>query len=65
VNIIASLILDRLPVAADLTSDKIYQLSEESVEFAKSIDMPVQIIVCKDKEDLVGSTIGKQATTNH
>lgn len=62
VNIIASLILDRLPVAADLTSDKIYQLSDESVEFAKSIDIPVQIIVCKDKEDLEGSTIGKQAT---
>lgn len=62
VNIIASLILDRLPVEADLTSDKIYQLSDESVEFAKSIDIPVQIIVCKDKEDLEGSTIGKQAT---
>ncbi len=66
VNIIATLLLNRFPVKVDLTDNKIYQLTEESIDFAKKLDTPVEIIVCKSRTDLEdsvssGQPFGKQA----
>lgn len=60
-NIITSLILDRLPTNIDLTSDKIFELTEESIEFAKEIDTDVTITVCKKESDLSANTYANQA----
>ena len=60
VNIIFSLVLERFPTSVDLTDEKIYQLTEESVEFAKGIDEKVEIIVCKDESELSQSTYSSQ-----
>lgn len=63
VNVIAALVLDRMPVTVDLTDDKIYQLTEDSLDYVKNIDQKVEIIVCYPKEDLEASSkYGKQIT---
>lgn len=61
VNIITSLILDRLPTSIDLTSNKIFEITQESIDFAKSIDMDVSITVCKKEVDLSNNTYANQA----
>ena len=53
INVIASLLLDRFPVNVDLTSDQIYQMTDESVEYVKGIDTDVDIYVCISESDLV------------
>lgn len=60
VNIIFSLVLERFPTSVDLTDEKIYQLSEESVDFAKGIDQKVEIIVCNEESVLSESTYSSQ-----
>lgn len=63
VNVIAALVLERMPVTVDLTDDKIYQLTEESLEYVKEIDQKVEIIVCYPKESLEAmDKYGKQIT---
>ena len=59
VNIIASLVQDRLPTV-DLTDDNIYQLTQDSIDYAKELDQEVNIIVCAPEENLTSSTYGKQ-----
>ena len=63
VNIIASLILERFPTNIDLTSKKIFELTDESVEFAKGIDMDVDITICKKETDLINNTYANQANS--
>lgn len=51
VNIIAGLLLDRFPVKLDITANKKFQVSDKSVEYLKTLDEDVKIIVCADEAD--------------
>ena len=55
-NVIVGIINDRYPLNWDLTNDKLYTLSDESVEFAKSIKDDVKITVFIPEEVLTSST---------
>lgn len=50
-NVVVSLLADRFPINIDLTQNKLFSLSDNSVEIAKSINKDVQVIVF-DSEDL-------------
>ncbi len=45
VNVVVGILHDRYPMNIDLTSDKLYTLSEESEKFAKDLKNKVEIIV--------------------
>ncbi len=51
INIIASSILNRLPTKVDLTANKLFALSDKSIDFVKDINTDVTITVCMDEED--------------
>lgn len=55
-NIVASMIIDRLPSKIDLTSDNLYQISDESIEFTKGIDRDINIYVIADESQLSGGS---------
>lgn len=44
-NVVVSLLADRFPINIDLTQNKLFSLSDNSVAIAKSIDKDVQVIV--------------------
>jgi hypothetical protein len=52
-NLIVSLLMDRYPLKVDLTSDKRYELCDESIEFLESMDDDVEITVTYPKETLL------------
>lgn len=51
VNIIASMVADRLPVNIDLTDNQMYELSQESVDYVKQLKEPVTIEVFASEDD--------------
>lgn len=58
-NIVASLINEKKSLNIDLTSNKYYELSQESVDYVKSLDKDVTITVLYDEEAFeTGSVIG-------
>lgn len=44
-NVVFSALNDRFPLSLDLSSDKVFTLSEESKDLAKSLTKPVEIVV--------------------
>lgn len=64
VNVIVSLVLDRFPVSVDLTTDKIFQLTDESIEYVEELDQEVSIMVCSDEDSLRNATAGGNAIGN-
>ena len=62
INVVASLLLERYPLTIDLTSDHRFALTEDSVNFVKTIDRDVKITVCAEESEFEGaSTAYKQA----
>lgn len=59
VNVVFSMGLKRLP-SLDLTENGIYQLSTDSEEILDRVDIPVEIIVCYDENDLRSTEYGLQ-----
>ncbi|SCG99822.1 gliding-associated putative ABC transporter substrate-binding component GldG [uncultured Ruminococcus sp.] len=60
INVIANLLLARFPVNIDLTEDNIYQLTQESIDYAKNVKTDVDIYVCADHstlESIASSTV--------
>ena len=51
VNIIASMVVDRLPVNIDLTDTKMYELSQESIDYVEQLKEPVTIEVFASEDD--------------
>lgn len=49
-NYVFSLLADRYPLTIDLSSDKLFSLSDSSVELAKSVSAPIQIVVLTSEE---------------
>ena len=60
VNILASMIADRLPVNIDLTSNKLYELTADTTEYLKDMDAEIKIELFATEEDFknLGSTYG-------
>ena len=50
-NAIVSVIADRYPITFDMSSDKVFTLSEESKSVAKSVKNEVEVIVFADVQD--------------
>ena len=44
-NIMMSMITEKYPVKFDLTQDKRYELSQESIDFLNNLDSEVEIVV--------------------
>lgn len=56
INVIAGLLLDRFPLSIDLTTDKRFALTQDSIDFVKKVDEKVTITVCSEEQDLTGSS---------
>lgn len=52
INIMMSMITNKYPVKFDLTQDKRYELSQESIEFLNNMSSPVEIAVTLTEEEL-------------
>lgn len=59
-NLIVAVAVERIPASVDLTSDNIYQLSDETIEYLETVDEAVDIIVCYPEDGLTGTTYGMQ-----
>ena len=55
VNVIASIVVERFPISLDLTSNKIFELSEESIDYVESLDQDIEVYVLATEEDFSGS----------
>ena len=56
INILVSMLAD---VRLDLTSDKVYAVSEETIDYVKNLDQDVEIAISVEQEtikDLLGTT---------
>ncbi len=49
-NVVLSVVADRVPLAIDFSSDKTYSLSEESIALAKSVTKPIEVVVFASEE---------------
>lgn len=49
-NIVASALTDRYPLTADLTKDKIYQISDQSADFLEQLKKPVTMTVFMNEQ---------------
>lgn len=58
-NVVFSLILERVP-SLDLTENRIYRLSEDSITSVQDISEPVAITVCYDETSLRSTEYGLQ-----
>lgn len=52
INIIMAMVTEKYPVKFDLTQDKRYELSQESIDFLNNLDSEVEIAVTLTKEEL-------------
>lgn len=50
-NAVVSIIADRYPITFDMSSDKVFTLSQESENVAKSIKNDVEVVIFADVED--------------
>ena len=61
-NVLVSALSDRFVLEFDMTPDKINSISEDNVEYIKSVDKEVSVIICSSEDDYstyVGS-VGQQ-----
>ena len=49
-NVVLSVVAERFPLSTDLTDEKLYTLSQDSVDIAKGIDKNVEIVVFYDED---------------
>lgn len=60
-NILVSGLADRFPLTLDLSADKVFTLSEESIEIAENVKNDVEIVVFADEEVFSSSSTGASA----
>ncbi len=51
INIVATQIFERFPLSFDMTSNASYSISDETIDYVKSIDKNVKITVLAEKDD--------------
>ena len=54
-NIFATTVAQKAPTTIDLTVDESNSLTPENIDFIKSIDKPVEIVICATREGYTGS----------
>ncbi len=59
-NIAFSVLADKFPISLDLSQDKIYTISEDSVAVAKSVVVDTEIIIFTSESYLSNPTVGYQ-----
>ncbi len=50
-NVIVSVVADRYPITIDLSSEKVFTLSEDAKKFAKAVTNEVEVVVLADPEE--------------
>ncbi len=55
VNVIASLLVERFPISVDLTANKIFELSQESIDYVQGLEQDIDVYVLATEEDFSGS----------
>ncbi len=50
VNVFSTIMAERFPIEIDLTKDKLHSMTEENIDFIRSIDKPINIYVCLKEE---------------
>lgn len=50
VNFLAIVLLERFPLNIDLTREKMFALSQESIDFVREMETPVTVYVCADEQ---------------
>ncbi len=62
VNVVATMLFDRYPITIDLTSEKIYSVSDKTEDYVKDVDVDVQVTVFADEQTYTNySSYNKQA----
>ena len=59
-NVIVGIFADKFPLTLDLSADKVFTLSQESVDIAKKINSNLEIIVFEDESQFANPAIGAQ-----
>lgn len=57
-NVIVGIVADRHPVSLDLSADKVYTLSEQSIQIAEKADQPMEIVVFDDESHYSNPNFG-------
>lgn len=60
-NVVAGVLNDRFPLNLDLTSEKLFTLTDESTEIAKGIQQDTQIVVFAAEKDFSNPSSGEDA----
>lgn len=55
VNVIASIVVERFPISVDLTSNKIFELSQDSIDYVENLDQDIDVYILATEEDFSGS----------
>ncbi len=55
VNVIVGMLVERFPMDIDLTTDNIFQLSDETIDYIENLDQDVTINVLADEETFSGN----------
>ena len=56
--------MDRYPLSVDLTSNKVFELSDESIDYVSGLDKDINVYILATKEDFSNSNqYYKQADT--
>lgn len=50
INFLAIVLLERFPLNIDLTREKMFALSQESIDFVRDLETPVTVYVCADEK---------------
>ncbi|HHX57327.1 MAG TPA: hypothetical protein GX710_04850 [Clostridiales bacterium] len=49
INVIVGIVMDKYPLKADLTANKIYEVSEKTINYLEGIKSDVEIVVMSDE----------------
>ncbi len=59
-NVIVGIVADKFPLALDLSTNKMYTLSEQSVDIAKKITGDMKVVVFSEESEFRNPSIGSQ-----
>ncbi len=60
-NVIMGVLADKFPLTLDLSSDKVFTLSQQSVDIAKKVTQDMEIVIFEDEAEFTNPTIGIQS----
>lgn len=49
INVVVGIVMERYPLKVDLTANKIYEISEQTIKYLKGIDSSVELVVMSDE----------------